>query len=60
MEFETTVVPGVVKKEATLTGALATGAKVKAECGEEELSETVPAGKVWTTVINIRVIEADA
>ncbi|HUX02260.1 MAG TPA: hypothetical protein VMY35_14945 [Phycisphaerae bacterium] len=60
MEFETVIVPGTVKKEATLEATLTAGAFVKAECGEEELAESVPEGKVWTTVINIRVIETDA
>jgi len=60
MDLETTVVPETTKKEATLEGILAAGAFVKAECGELEVNAIVPAGKVWTTVISVRVVETDA
>ena len=59
-EFEISERPARIVKEATLVQTLSAGAKVKAECGEDELSETVPAGKEWATVIVVRVIETDA
>jgi len=50
----------VTRKEVTETQTLVAGGKVKCEVGNNELSETVPQGKVWDVVANIRIVERDA
>jgi len=61
LELVVTVIPTSVKKEVTETqNAVAAGTAVKMEIGESELDATVPAGKVWDVVANIRIVERDA
>ena len=49
-----------VKKEVTETQTLSAGQKVKMEIQDAELNETVPEGKVWYVVANVRIMETDA
>jgi len=60
IEFVTTNTPASTRLEATSTQTLSAGDKVKAEIGEEELDTTVPEGKSWAIILNIRVVETDA
>ena len=55
-----TVTPEIVRKEITDTQTLPASGKVKLEVGENELDATVPRGKVWDVVANIRIVERDA
>ena len=60
LELVETITPATTRKEVTETQTLAAGGKVKCEVGDNELSETVPRGKVWDVVANIRIVERDA
>ena len=48
------------RKEVTETQTLSAGQKVKMEIQDAELNETVPEGKVWYVVANVRIMETDA
>lgn len=41
-------------------GTLTAGQRLKAECGEDELDDVVPRGKVWHYHVKIAITEEDA
>jgi len=49
-----------VLKTLTHSALLAAGDQVRAEFGEDELDETVPAGKKWEVQASLYIIETDA
>ena len=57
IELVETATAATVKKEVTETQTLSAGGKVKMEVGESELSVTVPRGKAWDVIANIRITE---
>jgi len=57
IEVVTTTTPAATKKEATDERTLTAGASVKLEIGNDDLKATVPAGKEWDVVANIRIAE---
>ena len=59
LEFTENTTPAQVKKEVTCEKTLSAGEFLKAEVGEDELNKTVPAGKQWTVIVNVRLTETD-
>jgi len=59
LEFTETSTPAQVKKEVTCEKTLSAGATLKAEVGEDELDKTVPSGKQWAVILNVRLTETD-
>ena len=59
LEFIETTIPLQAKKEVTCEKTLSAGEFLKAEVGGDELNKTVPMGKQWVVVLNIRLIETD-
>jgi len=60
IELTETTTDATTRLEVTETQTLAAGVAVKLEVGKHDLSVTVPAGKVWDLVANIRIVERDA
>ena len=57
LEFTVENRPAQVRYECTSEQVLTTGAQVGLRVGENTILKTVPAGKQWSVVGNIRVIE---
>jgi len=60
LELVETITAATTKREVTETQTLSAGGKVKMEIGANELDATVPRGKAWDVVANIRIMERDA
>jgi len=60
MELDRHTILPIERLTAACGGTLAAGAQLKAECGEDELDEVVPAGKVWHYHLKVDVTEEDA
>jgi hypothetical protein len=60
MELRRTETAARVTHRLERTKTIAAGQQLKSEVGEEELDAVVPAGKQWTVVLRIQVIETDA
>jgi len=60
LEFTTENLPAQVRYECTSEQVLAAGAQIGMRVGEDTILKTVPAGKQWSVVGNIRVVEENA
>ena len=60
LEFIETIIPSQVKKEVTCEKTLSAGDSLEVEIGGDKLEKTVPAGKQWVVVLNVRLVETDA
>ena len=60
LELVITTISETTKKECTESRTLSAGSTVKMEIGNDDLSATVPVGKVWDVIGNVRIVERDA
>lgn len=60
MELQETTSQAVTTLSAVSSGTLAAGEKLKAECGGDEMDETVPEGKTWRYRMTVSVSEEGA
>ena len=59
LEFIETTIPLQAKKEVTCEKTLSAGDPLEVEIGGDKLEETVPVGKQWVVVVNVRLTETD-